>query len=197
MLVGFIAVIVILLVIVGLMSAGGTSGSGGVDQTKATKVVSEISALAQSSGFFKTTTAQSNFEGMNISGLVDAGIVDVTDVVHFLDDDAAVVALGTLVDPTGVDLIGEATEEAAIATEDALYVKSKAVGGVYYGIAVDSSDATNNTMQIDVIINQDLPSTLRKALDKVSSKLENVTNSNKDSAAADRLLDGAFTVRFK
>jgi len=195
MLVGFIAVIVILLVIVGLMSAGGTSGSGGVDQTKATKVVSEISALAQSSGFFKTTTAQSNFEGMDVAALMDAGIVDSNDVITFLDADGS--SGVTIVDPTTVDLIGEGTEEATIATEDALYVKSKAVSGVYYDVAVDPADATNNTMLVSVVLDQALPSTLRKAIDKVSIKLENVTNTNLDSSGAARPLDGAFTVKFK
>lgn len=195
MLVGFIAVIVILLVIVGLMSAGGTSGSGGVDQTKATKVVSEISAIAQSSGFFKTTTAESNFEGLNVGLLIDSGIVDSLDVVTFFDADASTGL--TIEDPASLTLIGEATEEAAIATEDALYVKSKAVSGVYYNVTVDAADSTNNTMVIDVIINEDLPETLRKAIDKVAIKLENVTNNNLDSHGTDRAADGAFAVRFK
>jgi len=195
MLVGFIAVIVILLVIVGLMSAGGTSGSGGVDQTKATKVVSEISALAQSAGFFKTTTKNSNFEGMSVSALIDAGIIDSNDVIVFVDADGSTGL--TIVDPATVDMIGEAVEEGAIAVEDAEYVKSKAVSGVYYNVAVDAADATNNTMVVEVDIDQNLPTPLRKAIDQVSSKLDNVTNSNVDSAGAARPQDGAFTVRYK
>jgi len=195
MLVGFIAVIVILLVIVGLMSAGGTSGSGGVDQTKATKVVSEISALAQSAGFFKTTTTQSNYEGMNVAALIDAGIIDSADAIVFVDADGSTGL--TIVDKDDVDMIGEAVEEDAIAVEDAQYVKSKAVAGVYYNVAVDAADATNNTMIIELDIDQNLPTTLRKAIDKVSTKLDNVTNSNLDSDGAARPQDGAFTVRYK
>jgi len=195
MLVGFIAVIVILLVIVGLMSAGGTSGSGGVDQTKATKVVSEISALAQSAGFYKTTTAQSNYEGMNVPALIDAGIIDKADAIVFVDADGSTGL--TIVDPATVDMIGEGVEEDVIAVEDKEYVKSKAVGGVYYNVAVDAADGTNNTMVVELVLDQNLPTPLRKAIDKVSTKLDNVTNNNVDSAGAARPQDGAFTVRYK
>lgn len=195
MLVGFIAVIVILLVIVGLMSAGGTSGSGGVDQTKATKVVSEISALAQSAGFYKTTTKNSNFEGMNVAALIDAGIIDSADAIVFVDADGSTGL--TVVDPTTVDMIGEAIEEDKIATEDAEYVKSKAVSGVYYNVAVDGADTTNNTMVVGVDIDQNLQPSLRKAIDQVASKLDDVTNTNLDSGGAARPNDGAFVVRYK
>lgn len=193
MLVGFIAVIVILLVIVGLMSAGGTSGSGGVDQTKATKVLSEISAIAQSSSFYKTTTAESNYEGMDVNALIDAGIIDPINVITFLDADGS--SGVTIENPDNLTLIGEAIEEGDIATEDTLYVKSKSVDGVYYAIAVDPAD--NNTMTIGVIINEELPVTLRKAIDKSSVKLNDVTNNNVDSTGAARPSDGAFIVRFK
>lgn len=194
MLIGFIAVIVILLVIVGLMSAGGTSGSGGVDQTKATKVVSEISALAQSAGFYKTTTTNSNFEGMSVASLVDAGILDPQDIVVFKDADAS---SGYTISPDGPDMIGEAIESDKINLEDVPYVASKAVDGLFFNIAVDPTDATNNTMVVEVDVDSKLPASLRKAIDKVSSKLQNVTNSNLDSSGAARPQDGAFTVRYK
>lgn len=63
MLIGFIVVIVMILVIVGLMATGNSGGGTGVNQTRATKVVTEIGTLAQSLSFFKTTTGSGNFEG--------------------------------------------------------------------------------------------------------------------------------------
>ena len=65
MLIGFIVVIVMILVIVGLMATGNSGGGTGVNQTKATKVVTEIGTLAQSLAFYKTTTNTGDYTGFN------------------------------------------------------------------------------------------------------------------------------------
>ena len=78
---GFIAVIVVILIIAGIMASGTTSASGGVDQTKASKVVSEISALAQGVGFYKTTTDANDYTGISVDALKTAGIVSENDVI--------------------------------------------------------------------------------------------------------------------
>lgn len=128
MFVGFIAVVVILLVIVGIMSSGATSGSGGVDQTKATKVLGEISGLAQSAGFYKTTVATSNYAGMDLPKLVDAGIVSL------------------------VDTVTAAGVPAANSYESALVI-SKAANEIVYTINADTNNA--NRLVIGVLENPD------------------------------------------
>lgn len=126
MFVGFIAIIVVLLIIVAAMSTGSTSGSGGVDQTQATKVLSEFSGLSQSFDFFKTTTTYSNYEGITVDKLVDNGIVNTADVVE--------------IDPDGVAASGD--EFNAIA--------SKALAGVTYTVAAGTTDAEMDiTLSID------------------------------------------------
>jgi hypothetical protein len=171
MFVGFIAVVVILLVIVGLMSSGSTSGSGGVDQTKATKVLTEISALAQSAGFYQTTTADSDYAGMNLASLQTAGIVATDDVVAVAGGDADDPASGTvngfLIDDTGAD-----TAEAAIGDGVEL-VKSKAVKGLYYDLLESPVTSTNFIISTNVAAS-DVPvaSSLAKALESSYAKLD-------------------------
>lgn len=151
MFVGFIAVVVILLVIVGLMSSGATNGSGGVDQTKATKALSEVSALAQSTGFYKTTTAGSDYVGLaGVQQLIDAGIVATGDTV---------LATATM---TG-SVLGERV------------VKSKAVPGVYYKIAVNATNT--NTFDVTIIPDTTLVaagSGMGAALEKAITKVQNL-----------------------
>ena len=71
MLIGFIVVIVMILVIVGLMATGNSGGGTGVNQTKATKVVTEIGTLAQSVSFYKTTTAAGDLAGLTSQKAID------------------------------------------------------------------------------------------------------------------------------
>lgn len=129
MFVGFIAVVVILLVIVGLMSSGATNGSGGVDQTKATKALSEMSALAQSAGFFKTTTTNSDYTGMSTDALVTGGIVASADTAT---------STATMVGDAG--LVGA----------NHTVIKSKAVSGLYYTVDVDGQSVNNFDLNVIV-----------------------------------------------
>lgn len=128
MFVGFIAVVVILLVIVGLMSSGATSGSGGVDQTKATKVLGELSGLAQSAGFYKTTTVGSNYAGLTVGQLVANGIVSVDDTIK--------------VDGTPATGAG-----------DAAHIVSKSVPELVYTVAVDG--ARTNRLVVTPLMHPD------------------------------------------
>lgn len=153
MFVGFIAVVVILLVIVGLMSSGATNGSGGVDQTKATKALSEVSALAQSTGFYKTTTAGSDYLGLTgVQQLIDAGIV-----------------------ATGDTVAATATMTGATLAEKV--VKSKAVPGVYYKINVNATKLST----FDVTVVPD--TTLISATSGMAAALEKAITKVQDTAA--------------
>ena len=80
MFIGFIAIIVVLLIIVAVMSTSGTSGSGGVDQTKASKILGEISALQQAAGFYKTVTPNNDYTGITVDELVSVGVIDSGDL---------------------------------------------------------------------------------------------------------------------
>jgi hypothetical protein len=80
MFIGFIAVIVVLLIIVAIMASGTTTTSGGIDQTKAMKLVSELGNIGASLGFYKT---------VNLSG--DMGTY--TGITQQLADDAGIVTL--------------------------------------------------------------------------------------------------------
>lgn len=135
MFVGFIAVIVIILIIVTLMSTGATSGSGGVDQTKATKAIGEISALGQAIGFYKTTSPGSNYAGISVEKLKNAGIVNADDLAD------------STVDMNRVTQAGGAVEALTAAT-DAL-IASKAVPGLYYNVTTSTN--SNNEFVIQVI----------------------------------------------
>ena len=141
MFVGFIAVIVVILIIVALMSTGATSGSGGVDQTKATKAVGEISALGQSIGFFKTTTTNNDYAGIDVTKLISAGIISDADTVISA---TSMKGLAGTIDNT--------TEAAALsATTDKSLIKSKAVKGLYYQVL---PGATASTFVIKTVIDE-------------------------------------------
>lgn len=142
MFVGFIAVIVVILIIVALMSTGATSGSGGVDQTKATKAVGEISALGQSIGFFKTTTSNNDYAGIDVDSLVSAGIISETDTVK-----STTSMKGLPVTSGAVAADAEATALAA----DLAIIKSKAVKGLYYQVL---PGATASTFVIRTIVDE-------------------------------------------
>lgn len=159
MFVGFIAVVVILLVIVGLMSSGATNGSGGVDQTKATKALSEISALVQSTGFFKTTTANSDYVGLNgVSDLVSAGIVASADTY-------------TVVAGDNVKVDGTQVAAAKV------LVKSKAVSGLYYDVVKNGTSDASFDLTIAVDSDSVAPASgLAAALEKAYDKLAATSN---------------------
>lgn len=142
MFVGFIAVIVVILIIVALMSTGATSGSGGVDQTKATKAVGEISALGQSIGFFKTTTSNNDYAGIDVDSLISAGIISETDTIKSTTSMKGLPVTSGAVDANA--------EEAALAADLDL-IKSKAVKGLYYQVL---PGATASTFVIRTIIDE-------------------------------------------
>ena len=174
MFVGFIAVVVILLVIVGLMSSGATNGSGGVDQTKATKALSEISALAQSTGFYKTTTAGSDYAGLSTQGLIDAGIVASADIYTVIAGDnvkvdGAQVAVGTKM------------------------VKSKAVTGLFYGAVVNGTAVSKFDLTIAAESDVIAPTSgLGAALEKTYTKLAG----NATVASGTVTTDGSAVITF-
>jgi hypothetical protein len=174
MFVGFIAVVVILLVIVGLMSSGATNGSGGVDQTKATKALSEISALAQSTGFYKTTTAGSDYTGLTTQGLIDAGIVASADIYTTVAADNVKV--------NGVQVVA--------ATK---MVKSKAVTGLYYGAVVNGTSVANFDLTV-ACDSDDIGATsgLGAALEKTYTKLAG----NASVATGTVTTDGSAVITF-
>lgn len=182
MFVGFIAVIVIILVIVTLMSTGATNGSGGVDQTKATKAISEISALAQSTGFYKTTTPNSNYDGVTVANLVAAGIVDSTDVL----------TLGATAAPT--QYLGNSGAK----TADVSAIKSKAISGLYY-VITPASTGTLSTFDLEVVLdtvaidNDGVDAGLAKAIEKSIAKLTTSIAGVSDTTAN----DGAAKLTFR
>jgi len=183
MFVGFIAVVVILLIIVGLMSTGATSGSGGVDQTKATKAISEISALAQSTGFFKTTTDNSNYEGLTVDTLENNGIISKADTVAISAGDYNIEALQD--------------NSASISDGDKVVV-SKAVPGLVYKVVADhalASDAAVNNTYFDISIaanktaDNGLTASLMQALDTAYAKVSANVDGNATSLVG---ADGAI-----
>ena len=129
MFIGFIAIIVALLIIVAVMSTGSTSGSGGIDQTKATKMVSEISALQQAAGFYKTTTANNDYgtaatgDQISVVNLQNAGIIASADIVVTSADGVAGAYAGI-----------QDLDQAAIVAGSSL-IASKAVPGLFYSVA--------------------------------------------------------------
>lgn len=176
MFVGFIAVIVIILVIVTLMSTGATNGSGGVDQTKATKAISEVSALAQSAGFYKTTTPNSNYDGITVASLVNAGIVASGDVS----------TLGATAAPT--QFLGNA----GLKTADFSAIESKAVQGLYYVITEHAGSKSSFDVEVVIdttVIDHDavdagLVKAIEKSIEKLTASIEGVANTTVNDGAA-------------
>jgi hypothetical protein len=172
MLIGFIVVIVMILVIVGLMATGNTGGGTGINQTKATKVVTEIGTIAQSLSFFKTTTAAGDMSGFTHAdgvALLDgysADGVTVADDINYTSDDTVA---GNVIASNVVD--GVETEPLSADMTDA--VKSQAVPNLLYAFAMDANNT--NRFVIDVVLGTTaapLDSTLADVLgDTISSKL--------------------------
>jgi hypothetical protein len=166
-----IAVVVVLLLIIGYMSQSTTSGSGGVDQTKAAKMVTEMGALAQSASFYKTMTTDADYKDVSVAQLKDAGIVDALD----------------LVDVTTIDnLTGDSAVPAA-----GDVIKSKAINGLYYIVKEGSNDkylVIESFVDTDDIADD---SSLAKAMDKALEKF------NVDGDASDSTInatDGNVTI---
>jgi len=186
MFVGFIAVIVILLIIVGLMSTGAGSASGGVDQTKVTKIVSEISTLGQAAGFYKSTTADGDYADLNVAALVSNGIVDSNNV-----EDIANI---------------EEVQDESYGVQDDLsptVVKSSVVDGVYYDVQSIKDD--NSKMYVNVLIDSDVLSDANflKTLDStLVSKLSGTSSTANDGSSSagnteDTVGDGAVLITFE
>jgi len=180
MFVGFIAVIIILLIIVGLMSTGGTNASGGINQTKAVKAVSEISTIAQSTGYYKTSNT-SNYDKLSLVGLETLGILDHTDLVEANGD--------------GVDYAGKGgtfIDNAGAVADNTLLIRSKSVEGLYYTIQANA-DITkfDFNLVVDTTVIAD-GSTLAKALDSSMLKFTNAV-----SLASSSPTDGAAVITFK
>lgn len=196
MLVGFIAVVVILLVIVGLMSSGATSGTGGIDQTKAAKTLSEMSSIMQQVGFVKTISANSDYsdlaetavgDGLGVDSLVSAGIVDPSDVVA--TDGGATTVEGKTV---------HAEDGVSVPVADSNLIKSKSISGIYYQIRQTAGDA--NSFEVVVYSDDALTSTMKSALhasyNKFSTSALNVANTaDVDAGTAGNQPQGAATVR--
>jgi len=165
MLIGFIVVIVMILVIVGLMATGNSGGGTGVNQTKATKVVSEIGTIAQSLSFYKTTTNAGNYAGFNqaaAKNLLQPAGYDFTDTTTTVDDDWN-------------------TSTARVAVAAGL-AKSQAVPSVRYFF---STDSTNSKLNIDLeltgtdaALNQAVGSTVSSKLNGGNMTVDNTTDVN-------------------
>lgn len=178
---GFIAVIVVILIIAGIMATGTTSASGGVDQTKASKAVSEISALTQGIGFYKTTTDANDYTGISVQALQDAGIVDGNDVYalaadgeYVYDDDTNVTA-GTKV------------------------IKSRAVDGLAYIAEENAGD--HGVYKFHVVAKPGMLSTLKAALDtaynkKFNGHVASFSNNDTDSNG-NPVYDGAVDMTIR
>ena len=184
MFVGFIAVVVILLVIVGLMSSGGTNGSGGVDQTKATKALSEISALVQSTGFYKTTTTDSDYAGVTVAELIAAGIVSTSDIRE----------VGTDVNGYGsIPTASVADQAGTVLADGTLVILSRSVNGLFYEVVAGT---TANSFTFNIVAPVDaaaLTSGVKLALEKAYAKLDSTTvNGIVDGVAG----DGASAMEF-
>jgi hypothetical protein len=172
MFVGFIAVVVILLVIVGLMSSGATSGSGGVDQTKATKMLGEISGLAQAAGFYKTTNANSNYANMTIPLLISNGIVAVEDTLQ-----------------------ADGSASTALTASTATHIRSKSVPEVAYTLVVDPANV--NRILLSAVDSPDaaqgaVTASLGAALETSFTKL--VPNGNVVTDVGDVEANGSYVL---
>lgn len=151
MLIGFIVVIVMILVIVGLMATGNSGGGTGVNQTKATKVVTEIGTLAQSISFFKTTTTAGDYVGL-----------DSAKAIALLDGYTTVT-----VDETAIGQDVEGNGDTTNAAVDAIV--SQAESTLNYTFSVNSAD----TKELDIhVVLTGSDKNLNQAIgETISSKL--------------------------
>jgi len=140
MLIGFIVVIVMILVIVGLMATGNSGGGTGVNQTKATKVVTEIGTLAQSLAFYKTTTSAGDYLGFNETKAVSllGGYASNASIVESTLNNSTAAA-------GGFDVDGDGATTSTIANG----LVSQAVPTLSY---VFSTNSTSDSLVISVIL---------------------------------------------
>ena len=186
MFVTFIAIIVILIVIVSIMNTGVTSSSGGTDQTKAVKAITEVSTLAQNSGFYKSLSDNNDYAGLTTQALVDNGIVDAGDTVS--------ITAGT----NDTEYEDEAGNHPA---DGARLIKSKAISGLYYEVS-EGPDA--NHLQVKVWKKTaDAPAagdSLAIAIDRAYSKFgayDPANGSNEGVSSNTAANDGLATVVFR
>ena len=183
MFVGFIAVIVILLIIVGLMSTGAGSAGGGVDQTKVTKIVSEISTISQNLGFYKSSVDTADFTGITVTKAVESGIIDSANV-KTVDTDVDLADLDQDSEDGGV------FKDNPIATADKL-IRSEVNSGVYYALVDVSGNVSIQVVVDTTLVDADFRKTLESTLlTKLAPGAEAYQDGNTDE-------DGQISLNFK
>ena len=160
MLFTFIAVIVVILIIVGIMATGSSSGSGGINQTKATKVLSEISGLVQSVGFYKATTTAGDYENLSMTTADNAGVLPATTTVTTGADYNG---------PAAVDGSGDLT-----LADGATVIPSGSLSDLVFTVNVhkDGTGAVDNSkMDLNVFAKKTLDADLGAAINSAYGKL--------------------------
>lgn len=168
MFVGFIAVVVILLVIVGLMSEVSTEQVGGTEQTRASKAVSELAAMRGTANMYKIPSLTSDYAGLSVTNISRAGLMN-----SALD--------GYVV--TGGEVIKENTDEqvgSTVVPLNTYLIKSQSIPGLYFKVR---QGATGATYYVSTIVNPNLVShnqamALESAYLKVATKATAYTSTS-------------------
>lgn len=179
MFVGFIAVVAILLVIVGLMSSGGATpgGSALMNNTKATKMLQEISGIVQSVNSYKSVSPSGSYydsptEYITMTSAKNYGIFSDEDLYTVLGTETFV--SNWIIPPVAGDKL----------------LKSLAIPGVYYKIDLYGV----GTFALSVVVDTANPlvtSDLKIAMESAYKKLPN------NFLVNTTLTDGATTLNFK
>jgi len=184
MFVGFIVIIVVLLIIVGVIATGSKDTSG-ILQTKVMQVNSEIVALTEKASLYKLKTDNFSYDGFSPQDIVDDGVL--ADKGNLITDIADV--------DTGTDSHPELSMlniDSANTYLDTNYklIRSQAIDGVFLSVGVDPND--NKKYNLQVLCLSSLDSKIKNLLEKIVNKqLKRVFNYSNDNSS-----DGAFILQF-
>jgi len=190
MLTNLVVMAIAVIIMSGIMYMGSNFGSGGIDQTKAAKVVGEISTLGTNVQTFKTTTESSDYEGLTTQAAVDAGIIKASKTAQVKDDGNG----GLYVDVDNSDSYdaGEGVDSESGLVAGDVVVVSEAVKGAFY--KVESRDGTPELDHLTVAVTSDsgfVSDSLKKAMEAAYGKFGNYFYTGGEST------DGQGTIVFE
>jgi len=189
---GFIAVIVVLLIIVGVISenSGGRSDAG-IEQTRVMKVYTEILRLKNKLPIYKAFTQIGDYDSLSTWDVSDQGIFDSYLFTTIREEGDGEGGVNPEIADLSIDTSLEGTAEEVLVEAGDNIIRSPSLYGVYYTVDVNPDNPSQYF--VNVLTSNDVNDATKRMLEKLKYKITSVAVEvyNTDSTS-----DGAFKIKF-
>lgn len=190
MFLGFITAIITILLVIILFSTGLLDNYIGAQNTKSTKIITEINSLSQSIKIYKSISKEKNYKEINLDKLVELGIIKYEDLVNsnnsmfYLDQ--------TDFNTSNISKLNKSEKN---------IIASKAIKGLFYNIKENKNNY--NEFIFEIIIDKSLDGIgfkekdylLENSLEHAYKKFEKEATVN--TGIDNSKYDGIATILFK